>query len=98
MLSNSFVTPSTIDLQAPLSMVFNKQEYRSGFPFPFLGDLPDPGIKPARPALAGRFFPTEPPGNLNRSLPDLKGAVCSKQKAQQGQCQCGDKIKLHSAL
>ena len=25
------------------------------------GDLPDPGIKPTPPALAGRFFPTEPP-------------------------------------
>ena len=31
---------------------------------PFLppGDLPDPGIKPVSPALAGRFFTTEPPG------------------------------------
>ena len=29
------------------------------------GDLPDPGIKPSfpmSPALAGRFFTTEPPG------------------------------------
>jgi len=25
-------------------------------------DLPDPGIKPMSPALAGRFFTTEPPG------------------------------------
>ena len=25
-------------------------------------DLPDPGIEPASPALAGRFFTTEPPG------------------------------------
>ena len=37
---------------------------------PFLtpGDLPDPGIKPASPtspALAGRFFNTEPPGKPN---------------------------------
>ena len=34
-------------------------------PFPTPGDLPDPGIKPASfayPALAGRFFTTEPPG------------------------------------
>ena len=30
--------------------------------FPSLGDLPDPGIKPASPALAGRFFAAEPPG------------------------------------
>ena len=26
-------------------------------------DLPDPGIKPSSPALAGGFFATEPPGN-----------------------------------
>ena len=29
---------------------------------PFPGDLPDPGIKPTSPALAGRFFTTAPPG------------------------------------
>ena len=28
------------------------------------GDLPDPGIKPMSPTLAGRFFTTEPPGKL----------------------------------
>ena len=26
------------------------------------GDLPDPGIEPSSPALAGGFFTTEPPG------------------------------------
>ena len=26
------------------------------------GDLPDPGIELVSPALAGRFFTTEPPG------------------------------------
>ena len=35
-----------IALQAPLSMGFSKQEYRSGLPFPTARDLPDPGIKP----------------------------------------------------
>ena len=37
-----------------------------GVPTP--GDLPNPGIEPASPvspALAGRFFTTEPPGNLS---------------------------------
>jgi len=29
-------------------------------PFPPPEDLPDPGIKPMSPALAGRFFTTEP--------------------------------------
>ena len=30
-----FVTPWTVAYQAPLSMGFSRQEYRSGFPFPF---------------------------------------------------------------
>ena len=30
--------------------------------FPSLGDLLNPGIKPTSPALADRFFTTEPPG------------------------------------
>ena len=38
------------------------QEYWSGLPFPSSGDLSDPGIQPVFPALAGRFFTTEPPG------------------------------------
>ena len=31
--------------QDPLSMIFPRQEYWSGLPWPPLGDLPDPGIK-----------------------------------------------------
>ena len=58
-VSDSFVTPWTIARQAPLSMGFLRQEYWSGLPFPSLGDLPTPGIKPASPALAGRFFTTQ---------------------------------------
>jgi len=45
-------------------MGFPWQEYWSGLPFPTPGDLPDPGIKPASPALAGGFFTTEPLGKL----------------------------------
>ena len=41
---------------------FSRQEYWSGLPFHAPGDLPDPGIKPRFPALAGGFFTTEPPG------------------------------------
>ena len=43
-------------------MGFPRQEYCSGLPFPSLGDLPHPGIKPESPALAGEFFTTETPG------------------------------------
>ena len=39
-----FVTPWFVACQAPLSLRFPRQEYRSGLPFPSPGDLPDPGI------------------------------------------------------
>ena len=57
-----FVTLWTVARQAPLSMEFPRQESWSGLPFPFLGDLPDPGIEPGSPALAGSFFTTKPLG------------------------------------
>ena len=52
----------TIACQAPLSLGFPRQDYWSGLPFPSPGHLPDPGIIPASPALAGGLFTTEPPG------------------------------------
>ena len=61
------MTPWTVVHQVPLSMGFPRQEYWSGLPFPSPGDLPDPGIKPRSPALAGGFFTTEPPGKPIRS-------------------------------
>ena len=54
--------PMNCSLQVPLSMVFSQQEYWSGLLFFTPRDLPGPGIKPVSPALAGRFFTTEPPG------------------------------------
>ena len=54
-----FVTPWTAARQAPLSIGFFRQEYRSGLPCPLPGYLPDPGIQPASlmsPAMAGGFF------------------------------------------
>ena len=53
----------TVACQAPLSVGFPKQEYWGGLPFPFLGDLPDPGMELMSPAFVGRFFTIEPPGN-----------------------------------
>ena len=50
--------PWTVSCQAPLSMgfFFFRQEYWREFPFPSPGILPNPGIKPASPALAGGLF------------------------------------------
>ena len=53
---------------------FPRQEYWSGLPFLPPGDLSDPGIEPASPILAGRFFTTEPPGK-----PEVKS--CREVKA-----------------
>ena len=41
----------TVALLSPLSLGFPRQEYWSGFPRSFPGDLPNPGIEPATPAL-----------------------------------------------
>ena len=49
----------TLARQAVLSMGFFRQEYLSGLPFPSLGDLPDPRIKPVSPALLVYSLPTE---------------------------------------
>ena len=56
------MTPWTVTCQAPLSMEFSRQENSSVLPFLPPGDPPDSGIEPESPALAGRFFTTEPPG------------------------------------
>ena len=60
---SAFLQPhGTVACQTPLSMGFPRQEYRNGLPFPSPGDLPDPGIEPVSPALAGGFFIAEIPG------------------------------------
>ena len=44
-------------------MEFSRQEHWNGLPFPFPGDLPDPGVEPGSPALQVDSLPSEPPGN-----------------------------------
>ena len=59
-----FVTPWTVAHQAPQSMEFSRQEYWSGLPLTSAGIFSNAEIKPTSfgsPALAGRFFTTEPP-------------------------------------
>ena len=45
-----------------------RQEYWSGLPFPFPGDLPDLGIEPGSPALQADSLPSEPPGKPDDRL------------------------------
>ena len=58
----------TVACQIPLSMEFPWQEYWSGLPCPFLGNHPDPGIKPiplVSPALQVDSLLSELPGKPN---------------------------------
>ena len=73
-MSHSFVIPWTIARQAPLSTGFPRQEYWSRLQLPPPGDVPGPEIQPASPALAGRFFTSEPPESPCRTV----GSVESK--------------------
>ena len=66
-----FVTLWTVACQAPLSMGFSRQEYRSELPCPSPEDLPNTGTEPMSlmsPALAGGFFTTEPHGKSIRKV------------------------------
>ena len=78
-MSDSFATPWTVAHQASLPMGITRQEYWSGLSFPSPGNIPDPGIQPASPALQVDSLPSEPPGNT-------QGLVQMTQ--------CGDKAAL----
>ena len=39
---------------------------------PSSGDLPNPGLEPMSPAMAGGFFTSEPPGKPRPCIPTLK--------------------------
>ena len=74
-----FATLWTLVHQAPLSMGFPRQEYWSRLPFPSPRDLSDPGVKLTFPALAGRFFTTEPP---RKPIPYTVLCVCVLSRVQ----------------
>ena len=69
-VSYSFETLWTAVHQSPLFIGFSRQEYWSGLPFPFPGNLPHPGIKPESPALQMYSFTAE-------SLGGSKWKCCS---------------------
>ena len=55
-VSDSLATPWTVACQSLVSMGFSRQEHWSGLPFSSPGNLPDPGIEPGSPELAGGCF------------------------------------------
>ena len=56
--------PMDCSLPAPPSMVFPRQQYWRGLPFPSPGDLLNPGIESRSPALYADILPSERPGKL----------------------------------
>ena len=83
-------TPETVAHEAPLSIGFFPARILSGLPFPPPGDLPHPRIEPAAPAspaLAGRFFTTEPPGQP-------KVNDCRKEEINTSSLESGQKEKI----
>ena len=74
---DSFTTPGTVVHQAPLSMGFSRKEYWSGLPLFSPRDIPDPGIKPASPELAGGFFTSEPGKLLECGRSSINISFCS---------------------
>ena len=54
-------------------MGFSRQEHWSGQPFSSSRDLPDPGIEPESPALAGGFLSTEPAGESPKIMQNRTG-------------------------
>ena len=80
------MSPWTVAHQAPLSMGFYRQEYRSGFPCLPPGDLPNPSIEPRFPAWWADSLPSEPPGKPKNtgmgSLSLLQGNLATQQSNQ----------------
>ena len=60
-------------------MGFPRQEYCGGLSFPYLGDLPNPEVKPRSPALQADSLPSEPPGK-----PLCVVCVCKAEKSGTG--------------
>ena len=76
--------------KAPLSMEFSRQEYWSGLPFPFPGDLLDPGIESGYPALQTDSSLSELSGKPEVMSVDLKlrCLVQSKRSVSGSCCPC----------
>ena len=67
-------------------MGFPRQEYWSGLPFPSPGDLPDPGIEPASPALKVDSLPLSPQEALIKAARAHKSALLKNDKGVNQSC------------
>ena len=78
-----FATPWTVAYQAPPSIGFSRQEYWSGLPFPFPGDLPNPGIEPWSPTFQADALTAEPPGKQSEKKSFKDYHLCPAAKSLQ---------------
>jgi len=72
------VTPWTGACQIPVHGI-SQPRILEWIAIPPPGDLPNPGVEPVSPALAGRFFTTEPPGQPNKKANIYKPRRCLPQ-------------------
>jgi len=88
--SDSFVTPCTVALQAPLSMGFPRLKNTGvGCHALLLGTFPNPGIDPAYPALQADCSPSEPPGKPNTlAAPQLSGVLLQWKLGEEDMRSC----------
>ena len=73
-----FVTLWAVAHQAPLSMGFPRQQYRSGWPYSPPGDLLNPGIEPASPEALDSL-PLSHRGSLCKHLVSIQ--LCPRKTA-----------------
>ena len=67
-----------------LSVEFTRQEYQSGLPFSPPGDLPDPRIEPASPALTRGFLASATSYSLGDVFPSKCGEEGSREACWKG--------------
>ena len=82
---NFFETPWTVAHRSPLSMRFLRQ-YWSRFLFPSPGDLPDPWIKPASPALQADCLSLSHQGSLCRQTQHKNSSAYEHYKKYYRKC------------
>ena len=59
---SSSVVSDSLQPHETIQSEFSRPEYWSGYRFPSLGDLPNPGIEPRSPTLQADSLPAEPQG------------------------------------
>ena len=69
----TLVSPMDCSLPGSSPMGFSRQEYWSGLPFPSLGNLPNPGIKPGCPTLQVDLYCLSHQGSLY--IPSSKSSL-----------------------